>query len=257
MSLPASGYAWPQLFDEAIVAVSDENPLVNQKENPLISIVINILIPAFVLFYLSNDKYLGAKLGFVVALAFPFCYGIYDFMRRRKINYIAALGLLNVVLTGGIGLLEIDNHWLAVKEATIPALIGIGVLISSKTRYPLVKTLFYNDMVVDTAKVEAELDSRQHRSAFDSLVVRSTLILASSFLVSSVLNYILATMIVVSAPGSAAYNQELGKLTLMSYPVIVVPSMIVMGFAFWYLYKGIKSLTGLDAEAIFKTGKSD
>lgn len=233
--------------------MSEDNPFINQKENPFVSIAINILIPAFVLFYLSNDEYLGSKLGFVIALSFPLGYGIYDFMQRRKINFIAALGLINVLLTGGIGLLEIDNHWLAVKEATIPALIGLAVLASVKTKYPLVKTLFYNDLIVDTQKVELELEARDNKGAFEKLVVRSTIILSSSFLVSSVLNYILAKVIVVSAPGSAAYNQELGKLTLMSYPVIVIPSMIVMGFAFWYLYKGIKKLTDLDAEAIFKT----
>lgn len=234
--------------------MSEDNPFINQKENPFVSIAINILIPAFVLFYLSNDKYLGAKLGFVIALSFPLCYGLYDFAQRRKINFIAALGLINVLLTGGIGLLGIDNHWLAVKEATIPALIGLAVLASVKTKYPLVKTLFYNDLIVDTQKVEQELEARNHKSAFEKLVVRSTIILSSSFLISSVLNYILAKIIVVSKPGSAEYNQELGKLTLMSYPVIVIPSMIVMGFAFWYLYKGIKNLTDLDAEAIFKTG---
>ncbi|MGB0846773.1 MAG: VC0807 family protein, partial [Thiolinea sp.] len=136
----------------------------------------------------------------------------------------------------------------------IPALIGLAVLASVKTKYPLIKTLFYNDLIVDTAKVEQELETRDNHGAFKDLIVRSTVILSSSFLVSSVLNYILAKVIVVSDPGTAEYNQELGKLTLMSYPVIVIPSMIVMGFAFWYLYKGIKKLTGLDAESIFKTG---
>ena len=48
----------------------NDNPLINRKENPLVSIAVNILIPAFILFYLSNDEYLGSKLGFVVALAF-------------------------------------------------------------------------------------------------------------------------------------------------------------------------------------------
>ncbi|MEZ5536128.1 MAG: VC0807 family protein [Thiolinea sp.] len=234
--------------------MSEDNPLINQKENPFVSIAINILIPAFILFYLSNDEYLGSKVGFVIALSFPLFYGLYDFIQRRKVNLIAALGLINVLLTGGIGLLEIDNHWLAVKEATIPALIGLAVLASVKTKYPLIKTLFYNDLIVDTEKVEHELETRKNKGAFDALVVRSTVILSSSFLVSSVLNYILAKLIVVSAPGSVEYNQELGKLTLMSYPVIVIPSMIVMGFAFWYLYKGIKKLTDLDAESIFKTG---
>ncbi len=233
---------------------NNDNPLINRKENPLLSLAVNILIPAFILFYLSNDEYLGSKLGFVVALAFPFLYGLYDFIQRRKVNFIAALGLVNVLLTGGIGLLEIDNHWLAVKEATIPALIGLAVLASVKTKYPLIKTLFYNDLIVDTAKVDQALAARSQQPAFNELIVRSTIILSSSFLVSSVLNYILAKLIVVSDPGTAAYNQELGKLTLMSYPVIVIPSMIVMGFAFWYLYRGIKRLTGLGAESIFKTG---
>lgn len=232
----------------------NDNPLINRNENPLVSIAVNIAIPAFILFYLSNDEYLGNKLGFIVALAFPLCYGIYDFMQRRKINFIAALGLINVLLTGGIGLLQIDNHWLAVKEATIPALIGLAVLASVKTKYPLIKALFYNDLIVDTKKVDHELEAHNNKSAFDSLVVRSTMILASSFLISSILNYILAKVIVVSDPGSAAYNQELGKMMAMSYPVIVIPSMIVMGFAFWYLYRGIKRLTGLNAESIFKTG---
>ena len=235
--------------------MSDSNSLINQKENPLLSIAINILIPAFVLFYLSNDEYLGAKLGFVVALSFPFAYGLYDFWQRKKVNFIAALGLINVMLTGGIGLLEIDNHWLAVKEATIPALIGLAVLASVKTKYPLIKTLFYNDMVVDTQRVQSVLDEREQQAAFNSLITKSTMILASSFLISSILNYILAKVIVVSPPGTAEYNQELGQMTLMSYPVIVVPSMLVMGFAFWYLYRGIKRLTDLNAESIFKLGE--
>ncbi|MEZ5480117.1 MAG: hypothetical protein R3E95_22340 [Thiolinea sp.] len=82
--------------------MSEDNPLINRKENPLLSILINILIPAFILFYLSNEEYLGSKVGFVVALAFPFAYGVYDFIQRRKLNLIAALGLLNVLLTGGL-----------------------------------------------------------------------------------------------------------------------------------------------------------
>ncbi len=35
------------------------------------------------------------------------------------------LGLISVLLTGGIGLLELDPQWLAIKEAAIPGIIGI------------------------------------------------------------------------------------------------------------------------------------
>lgn len=236
--------------------MSDENdnPLINRNENQLLSLVVNILIPVLILIYLSNDEYLGSKLGFVIALAFPLCYGIYDFVQRSKVNYISALGLLNVALTGGIGLLEIDNHWLAVKEATIPALIGLGVLVSVKTKYPLIKTLFYNDLIVDTKKVDQTLEEHDKKSAFNDLIVRSTIILSSSFLLSSILNYVLAKVIVISDPGTAAYNQELGKMMALSYPVIAIPSTIVMLLAFWYLFRGIKRLTGLSAGSILKIG---
>lgn len=236
--------------------MSDENdnPLINRDENQLLSLLVNIVIPVCILIFLSNEDYLGAKLGFVVALSFPFCYGVYDFLQRRKINFIAALGLINVLLTGGIGLLEIDNHWLAVKEATIPALIGLAVLASVKTKYPLIKTLFYNDIIVDTKNVDQVLEEKNHKPAFDNLIVRSTVILSSSFLLSSILNYVLAKVIVVSDPGTAAYNQELGKMMALSYPVIAIPSTIVMLFAFWYLYRGIKRLTGLNADSILKIG---
>ncbi|HPQ95059.1 MAG TPA: MFS transporter, partial [Thiolinea sp.] len=90
------------------------------------------------------------------------------------------------------------------------------------------------------------------KPGFDTLLVRTTVILSSSFLLSSILNFILARLIVVSEPGSEAYNQELGKMTLLSYPVIVIPSMLIMIFAFWFLYRGIRRLTGLEAEAIFR-----
>lgn len=230
----------------------NDHPLVNRKENPFLNLLINILIPAFILFFLANDRYLGPHLGFVVALSFPLFYGLYDFFSQKKMNWISLLGVLNVALTGGIGLLKLDNQWLAIKEAAVPAMIGLIVLGSLKTRYPLIRTLFYNDLIVDTGKVDQALEQRSSKPGFDTLLVRTTVILSSSFLLSSILNFILARLIVVSEPGSEAYNQELGKMTLLSYPVIVIPSMLIMIFAFWFLYRGIRRLTGLEAEAIFR-----
>ncbi|HPE60182.1 MAG TPA: VC0807 family protein [Thiolinea sp.] len=230
----------------------NDHPLVNRKENPFLNLLVNILIPAFILFFLANDRYLGPHLGFVVALSFPLLYGLHDFFSQKKMNWISLLGVVNVALTGGIGLLKLDNQWLAIKEAAVPAVIGLIVLGSLKTRYPLIRTLFYNDLILDTGKVDQALEQHRSKPDFDALLVRATVILSSSFLLSSILNFILARLIVVSEPGSEAYNQELGKMTLMSYPVIVVPSMLIMVFAFWILYRGIRRLTGLEAEDIFR-----
>ena len=76
-------------------------------------------------------------------------------------------------------------------------------------------------------------------------------LLAGSFFLSSVLNFVLARLIVRSPAGSAAFNEELGKMTALSYPVIVLPSMAVMMIALWYLFRSIKRLTHMDLEEIF------
>ena len=45
--------------------------------------------------------------------------------------------------------MEIDARWLAVKEAAVPLVIGLAVMISTRTKYPLVRTLLYNPSVLD------------------------------------------------------------------------------------------------------------
>ncbi|MDP3449658.1 MAG: beta-galactosidase, partial [Anaerolineaceae bacterium] len=47
----------------------------------------------------------------------------------------------SVMLTGGISLLELDPQYIAIKEAAIPGIIGLAVLGSQYTRFPLVRTL--------------------------------------------------------------------------------------------------------------------
>ncbi|MBU2099500.1 MAG: MFS transporter, partial [Gammaproteobacteria bacterium] len=64
------------------------------------------------------------------------------------------------------------------------------------------------------------------------------------FFLSSTLNYILARIILVSPPGTAEFNAELGRMTALSYPVIAIPSMIVLMIAIWFVFSSIKRLTG-------------
>jgi hypothetical protein len=65
------------------------------------------------------------------------------------------------------------------------------------------------------------------------------------------MNYALATWIVTSPAGSAAFNEELGRLTLLSYPMIALPSMLIMMAALYYLARMIHVLAGLKlAEAL-------
>jgi len=135
-------------------------PAMNEtaRPNPLIELSITIIIPSIILMKLSGPTELGSSNARLLALAFPLSRGAWSLLRERRVNLFAVLGLVSILLTGGIGLLQLDPQWLAVKEAAIPALIGIAVLVSTRTRYPLVRSLLYNPAVMNVGKIRRTLE---------------------------------------------------------------------------------------------------
>lgn len=222
-----------------------------KKSNPLVEILFNVFIPSFILMKFSGDEHLGTVMALVVALAFPVVYGGMDLIRNKKFNFIAALGFVSVLLTGGIGLLELDTRWLALKEALIPGLIGLAVLGSTFTRYPFMQKVLLNDTVLNLPLITERLKENGKTEAFERCLMSSNYLFASTFAFSSVMNYFLATWIVTSPAGTPQFNEELGKLTLYSYPIIAIPSMLMMLGIFYYLWRQIRAMTSLDTEEIF------
>jgi hypothetical protein len=229
--------------------MTDDTP---KRENLLLNLLFNIVVPTLILTKFSGDNQLGPQLGIVVALSFPIGYGVKDYFRLHKINFFSALGVFSVLMTGGMSLLEIDPKYIAIKEAAIPAVFGIATLISLKTKYPLVRIFLFNDMVMKTDKVHEALEQRGAELLFERALIIASVMLAGSFFLSSLLNYILARIILVSPPGTEAFNAELGKMTALSFPVIALPAMLVMMAALFYLFRQIKLLTQLDLEDILR-----
>jgi hypothetical protein len=223
------------------------------KSRPLIDLLIGIVIPSVILMKFSGDNELGASTALVVALAFPVSWGLFELLKYKKFNFIALLGLISVLLTGGISLLQLDTQWLAIKEAAIPGLIGIVVLVSTQTRYPLIKTLLYNPKILNVDKISQKLDKLDRTRAFEARLLNATYLLGGTFLFSAIMNYVLAIWIVTSPAGSAAFNEELGQMTLFSYPMIAIPSMLMMLAIFYYLWRTIHGMTGLTLEDIFRS----
>lgn len=216
----------------------------------MVDLVVSIILPSFILMKLSGDDNLGASGGLIAALAFPLAWGLFELIRYRKFNFIALLGLVSILMTGGIGLFELDTKWLAIKEAAIPAVIGIGVLVSTFTPYPLVRALLFNPEIMDVEKIKQTLEDHESTAAFESRLMKATYLIAGSFAFSATMNYILAKWIVTSPAGTPAFNEELGQLTLYSYPMIALPSMLIMMGIFYYLWRTIHDLTGLKLEEV-------
>jgi|TARA_B110000971_G_scaffold199271_1_gene216456 hypothetical protein len=221
-----------------------------KKENMLLNIAINIVVPTVILSKFSGESALGVELAIIVALGFPLAYGLREFFQVGKFNLFSVIGIVSIMLTGGMALLKLPPEYIAIKEAGIPALFAIFTLISLRTRFPLVKTFLYNDKIMQVTKVDDALLRLGTKPAFERALVNASYLIALSFIISSILNYILAVVILVSEPGTEAFNAELGKMSALSFPVIAVPATIVMMIALFYLFKQIKKLTQLNFEDI-------
>ena len=114
----------------------------------------------------------------------------------------------------------------------------------------LIKTLLYNPTIMNVEKIKLKLEQLGNTIAFESRLLKATYLLSSTFFFSATMNYILARWIVTSPAGSTAFNEELGRLTLLSYPVIAIPSMLMMMAIFYYLWRTIHGMTGLKLEEI-------
>jgi hypothetical protein len=94
------------------------------------------------------------------------------------------------------------------------------------------------------------LDESNTRKEFNKVFAFCNWLLVLSFVLSGILNFILARVIVTTHPAldKVAFNGELGKMNALSWPVIVIPSTIIMMLALWKLMSGLTHLTGLKLE---------
>ncbi len=213
----------------------------------------NLAVPALILGKGTKWFSVSPTICFVVALAFPISYFAFDFFRRREINLISILGFSGTLLTGGIGLMALSPFWVAAKEAAVPALIAVALLVSRK----LGNKFLFNEKIFDVPAIESAARSRGKEAVLTRALKLSTWLLFASFLLSAILNFVLARWIVVTEPSEnfEQFNAELAKMFALSWPVIVVPCMIFCFVALVILFRGIRESSGLVPEEFLKMQK--
>lgn len=223
----------------------------SKPENSLFSLICNIIIPSIILIKLKIDP----KLTLLIALVFPISYSIWFFITRRSANLISILGFINVLLTGGLGILAVSKIWFAIKEATLPLILGICVIATIKSPNPLVNSLFFNKNMIDTERIKKIIEENKSEDMFNNLMKKVSIIISSAFFLSSILNFVLAIVILKHTPGTEEFNQDLGTMNLLSYPIICGSCSILMFISLYIYCRDIKRLTGLSMEEILKTKK--
>ncbi len=220
----------------------------NKSSSSFLNLICNLIIPTIILTKFSSENTLGSFYGLLIALSFPIFYGLSEFYFNKKINFFSVLGLISVLLTGGIGIFQFPTNWLAIKEAFIPGIIGMAVIISTYTKYPLLKMFFEETLNIEGLRKKL---TRSENECFSARFRFSSFLLGGTFFISSFLNFFLATWIVVSDPGTEAFNQELGLMNLLSLPIIALPMMVILMVIIWYLLNDTLKKVGLTWEEFF------
>lgn len=230
-----------------------------QRENPWLNIGFNLILP--ILLLTKGKSLLGdlpAWLILVIALAFPVGYFIYDWRKRGKQNVFSILGMISVLLTGGIGLLQLPPEMFLLKETLLPLIIGAGIAASAYTSKPALKFIFYNEDIVDVARIDDRLDTEAKRNAFQAVLKKSTLIFAASSILTAIVNFITTKIIVTADPRIDAdrFNEQIGTQTGVTFVVLMIVSLPFMFYALNVVFSGIKNLTGLEVEQVFHGTKA-
>lgn len=224
--------------------MSKETPE-RKPDSPLVSIVINVVVPVAILTFLSKEKHLGPVWALVVGLLFPIGYGLRTLIRDRKADVMSIIGIVSVTLTGVFGILKLPPEWIARKEAAIPLLMGLAIVGSLKTPFPLIKKILMTEALFDVERLKGALREKGNEALFEKRLVGLTWGLASAMFLSAGLSYVLAKIVLKSEPGSEAFTAELGKMTGLSHIVVLVPVMIVMFWVLNKLFDTLIELTGL------------
>jgi intracellular septation protein A len=232
----------------------------NQNKRSLYELIFTIVLPVLLLNNLSDRiETNGPLIALIVALCFPIGYFFYDFLKTKHVSVISILGFVNILLTGGFALFQLNSHWFAVKETSIPLLIGIAVAFTAFTKKPFINMILSNEDIINTELIKEKLHEHASVDRYAEHLKTLTLYFAFTFLVSAILNYILAISIVTEIPidiiGEARMkirNTQIADLTWKSYLVILAPSMAMLGFIMWKANGVIRECTELSLEDVLK-----
>ena len=246
-----------------------------KKDNPILSLSCNILIPVIILkngnvwinkilIQSDRDSWVYkllisvdiSSIVFFIALICPVIYFFYDFLNRKKINLISILGFINILLTGGIGIfgskLGLSKNWFIFKEGMLPIIIGSVLIIMKKYRQSEFNNILLNETLFDNDKIRISI-TQEMQYQFENIVRKAGYYLIAGFFISSLIQFTLASLIVVSNPGESTFNEEVSTMTWISYVAVLLPTMLIVGKGYLGLISGIEKITGLKKEDFLKS----
>lgn len=229
------------------------------KENPLINLLANVVLPVFILNKLSAQ---APVFSLLLALSFPLGYGLWSYYQTKKINFISLLGLLNTLFTGGFALLRLEGIWFAVKEAGFPFLIGCFVLASSFRKQPFLKMMLFETGALNSDEILKRTETHEEKHRLQRLFQKGTFFFSLTFFFSALLNFLLAYRIFTKIPTdlpeaekALLLNQQIAEMTWQGYVVIFAPSIVFFFLILFFFFRALSRITGLKFDDLVKNEK--
>lgn len=228
--------------------------MVTKKENPIYNIIFNIILPVVILnkghSLFPSER--ATMYALALALAFPIGYGLKDYFQRKQMNILSVIGVVSVALTGGLALWQFKGIYFAIKEAAIPLFIAIITIASIPYKKPLVSLFLFELSFFKKDLIYKKLQEHNKEKDFKLLMNKTTVWLAGSFVLSAVLNFIIAIIVfkeinplLAEANKKQILNEQIADMTWMGYVFIAFPLSFITMFILWYIVKSLKKMTGL------------
>ncbi|MCB1226325.1 MAG: hypothetical protein KDK99_10975 [Verrucomicrobiales bacterium] len=227
----------------------------SKQPHPLADMLLTVVLPSIVLEWASKPERLGPLWALVLASAIPLGFGLWCWQQKRGLNFFSIFGLVAVILTGSLGLLNLNAFWFAAKEALFPIILGLAFPLSHYFGTPLINELLLNPQVINHRAIQASLDSDAKKQAFAGLLQRASWGMLATTFASAAANFALALHLIGGTePGSEAYVKAIGKLNWMGFLVIGIPLVGLTLLLLFWLIRRISALTGLDREDLLNPG---
>lgn len=234
------------------------------SDNPLWNLGFNVILPVIIL--KKGQSYfptISPLVILLVAIALPLFVGLWDYVAAKKKNYVSILGLANTGLTGGFAVLDVEGVWFAVKEGTLPLLLGLFVLWSLKLKKNFVESFLFQPQIFNLSLIEERASSLGKADLIKKITQIGTFWFSLSFFISASLNLALGLIVFKAIDPSLPadqraqiLNEQIAEMTWMGYVVIALPLALGTGFLLWWLLKALSKSLNLKIEDLLHHHKA-
>ncbi len=229
----------------------------SKQPNPLLDLAFTVALPWAVLEYASPAAVLGPFWALVVASLLPAGFGVYCWVTRSGLNFLSIFGLVAVIITGGLGLLQLKAFWFGMKEFAVPLILGLAFPLSHYWGRPLIASLLFQPHMINERAVMIALDSPEKLLAYAALIHRGSVHMGLAMILGGIANFGLALYLIGDKPpGSEAYVQAIGTLNGGGSILLTVLLLAAVMVLMVRLIRSLQRLTGLDREDFMGPGRT-